>query len=330
MAESNSLSIFSKASVMLAEANTVQKTKELKDMAIVAGEWARRKKLGEEAEQHCRNYALEAERKMGELLRSAEKNRGAEGSGSNQHVKQVRLHSVTAPPTLKELGITKRESAEAQFLASIPVAIFEDVKKGEKTVREVKRDIDRETKREAHKTKTEEAAKKPKNEQVKGPFDIILSDPPWKYDHAEAENRAIENHYNTATVEEICTHKVDTAKDSILFLWATAPKLMEAFQVMEAWGFQYKTQAVWDKEKMGIGYWFRGQHEILMVGTKGKVSPTPEFARVSSVFREKRGEHSKKPECVYEWIEKAFPGLKKLEMYCRTPRKGWASWGNEI
>lgn len=158
---------------------------------------------------------------------------------------------------------------------------------------------------------------------------LVLSDPPWRYDFAETDNRQIENQYPSATVEEICDMAPKTQPDAVLFLWATVAKLTEAFEVMDAWGFEYKTSAVWDKEKIGMGYWFRGQHELLLVGTKGKFSPPEQEARVSSVFREPRGKHSAKPSCVYEWIEKAFPAAVKLEMFCRNPRAGWQVQGNE-
>jgi len=159
---------------------------------------------------------------------------------------------------------------------------------------------------------------------------LILSDPPWKYDFSETASREIENHYNTEEVSGMETHIPETQDDCILFMWATAPKLKEAFELMASWGFEYKTCAVWDKEIIGMGYWFRGQHELLMVGVKGNVSPPLQDFRVSSVFKEKRTKHSKKPECVYEWIEKAFGDKDKLEMYCRTTRDGWAAMGNEI
>ena len=159
--------------------------------------------------------------------------------------------------------------------------------------------------------------------------DLVLADPPWRYDFAETDNRQIENQYPSATVDEICDMAPDTEPNCVLFMWATVAKLREAFQVMDAWGFEYKTSAVWDKEKIGMGYWFRGQHELLLVGTKGTFSPPVAEHRVSSVFREPRGEHSKKPENVYQWIEKAFPAAKKLEMFCRQPRSGWEVFGNE-
>lgn len=158
---------------------------------------------------------------------------------------------------------------------------------------------------------------------------LVLADPPWRYDFAETDSRQIENQYPSATVDEIIAHRPETEPDCVLFMWATVAKLKEALEVMDGWGFEYKTHAVWDKEKIGMGYWFRGQHELLLVGTKGKVSPPEPESRVSSVFREARGGHSVKPECVYEWIERAFSNHNKLEMYCRAPREGWAVFGNE-
>lgn len=158
---------------------------------------------------------------------------------------------------------------------------------------------------------------------------LVLADPPWRYDFAETDSRQIENQYPSATVDDIISHKPDTQPDCVLLLWGTVAKLREAFEVLDGWGFEYKTHAVWDKEKIGMGYWFRGQHELLIVATKGKMSPPEQADRVSSVFREARGGHSAKPECVYQWIEKAFKDHTKLEMYCRAPRDGWLVFGNE-
>ena len=164
---------------------------------------------------------------------------------------------------------------------------------------------------------------------------VLLADPPWQYDFAETDSRQIENQYPTATAEEIATHMQlrwapKLADDCVLFMWATAPKLKEAFVVLEGWGFEYKTHAVWDKEKIGMGYWFRGQHELLLVATRGKKSPPPADSRFASVFREKRdSKHSRKPICVYEAIESMFPDDVKFEMYSRKPRSGWLAGGND-
>jgi len=164
----------------------------------------------------------------------------------------------------------------------------------------------------------------------KGKFNVILADPPWRYQFVETESRAIENHYPSMELEEIKALRIPSDTDSVLYLWATAPKLEEALQVLNAWGFTYKTCAVWDKERKGMGYWFRIQHELLLVGVKGNfATPEPEN-RFDSIFRSPREEHSKKPEIVYEMIEQMFPTAKYLEVFARNIREGWASWGNQI
>jgi N6-adenosine-specific RNA methylase IME4 len=209
--------------------------------------------------------------------------------------------------------------------------VFEQVKNGEKTITEVKKEQKEEKKRQELDVKNAKIMKvieSGKLEHVEE-FEIVLADPPWRYDFSETKCRKIENNYPTATIEDICKHAPKTTENAILFLWATAPKLREAMQVVDAWGFEYKTHAIWDKCKIGMGYWFRGQHELLIVATKGNASPPIAENRVSSIFKEARGEHSKKPDCVYEWIESAFVSYKKLEMYARSNRPGWKSWGAE-
>jgi N6-adenosine-specific RNA methylase IME4 len=131
-------------------------------------------------------------------------------------------------------------------------------------------------------------------------------------------------------LEEIKAMDLPADDNCVLFLWVTAPFLADAMHVLKAWGFTYKTGAVWDKERLGMGYWFRIQHEHLLIAVRGDVkTPYPEN-RVSSVIRAPRGEHSKKPECVYDMIEKMFPGERYLELFARTTRDGWSSWGNEV
>lgn len=132
------------------------------------------------------------------------------------------------------------------------------------------------------------------------------------------------------SVDEICALKIPSAKNAVLYLWATAPKLLEALKVMEAWGFEYKTQAVWDKEVIGMGFWFRGQHEILLVGVKGNFSPPSPSYRLPSVFREKRGKHSKKPNAIRDHIRAWTGNFNRLELFCRERTAGWDVWGNEV
>lgn len=162
-----------------------------------------------------------------------------------------------------------------------------------------------------------------------GEYSVLLADPPWDYDFAETTNRDLANQYATMSVPDLKGLDIPAADDSVLYLWATAPKLPEALAVMRAWGFQYKTGAVWDKQSIGMGYWFRGRHEHLLVGTKGEFSPPEAKHRVASVIESQREEHSAKPDAVYQLIEAAFPGHGKIELFARGTRQGWDTWGDE-
>jgi N6-adenosine-specific RNA methylase IME4 len=163
-------------------------------------------------------------------------------------------------------------------------------------------------------------------------FDLVYADPPWQYDFSETQERAIENQYPTMTVDEICALPISdvVGEDCVLFLWATAPKLPEAMQVMEAWGFEYRTQMVWVKDRVGMGYYVRNQHELLLIGKRGDVPVPRENVRPSSVLHAPRAEHSRKPDEFYEAIEAMYPDLEKVELFCRRPREGWAVWGLEV
>lgn len=164
----------------------------------------------------------------------------------------------------------------------------------------------------------------------RGNYDVIYADPPWKYDFSKSDSRSIEAHYPTMTLEEICNLKIPSAKDSVLFLWATMPKIRESLKVAESWGFEYKTGMVWVKEKMGMGYYARGRHELLLIATKGDTSPPGTVRRGDSVIHAGRTEHSKKPEIVYEIIESMYPGHDYLELFARSKRDGWTVWGLEV
>jgi N6-adenosine-specific RNA methylase IME4 len=115
----------------------------------------------------------------------------------------------------------------------------------------------------------------------------------------------------------------------MLYVWATAPKLAECMQVIEAWGFEYRTCLVWDKEVIGMGFYARNQHELLLVCKRGNIPAPFPGTQPSSVYRERRTEHSTKPVFYYEMIEQAYPGLPKIELFSRSPRRGWTAWGNE-
>ena len=132
-----SLAIFSRGSQLLAEANTIQKAKDLKDLALTAADWARRKGMGEEAVQYARSYALDAERKMGQMLIEAPKAKGTQGQLRGDVPKGARvggdkseLPTKPQPPTLHALGLTKRDSSQAQKMARLSEEKFQAVKAG--------------------------------------------------------------------------------------------------------------------------------------------------------------------------------------------------------
>jgi N6-adenosine-specific RNA methylase IME4 len=162
-----------------------------------------------------------------------------------------------------------------------------------------------------------------------GPFDVLYVDPPWRYDYAPTDSRAIENQYPTMELDDICALNPPAADDVVLFLWATSPKLAESMAVLDAWKFEYRTCMVWVKDRIGMGYYARQQHELLLIAKRGE-PPVPEpSARPSSVVTADRADHSVKPDVFYDLIEQMYPGRRYGEMFARRPRKGWGSWGNQ-
>ena len=161
-------------------------------------------------------------------------------------------------------------------------------------------------------------------------YDIIYADPPWRYSFSKSSSRKIENQYPTMSLQDIKDFKVPAKENSVLYLWATAPKLREALEVLEVWGFEYKTHMIWDKQKIGMGYWFRGRHELLLVGVKGKFSPPAPPDRTPSVIHISRNRHSEKPDQVRDMITRQFPHALKIELFARKHAPGWNAQGDEL
>ena len=165
-------------------------------------------------------------------------------------------------------------------------------------------------------------------------YGVILADPEWEFqvwNEDTGSDRSAENHYPTSTLGEIKKRDVPSiaADDSVLFLWATPPMLPQALEVMAAWGFSYKSQWAWVKDKAGNGYWNRNQHEILLLGTRGNVPAPIQGPKSASVIFAPVAQHSEKPKAFYRLIEGHFPTLPKIELNAREKRKGWTAWGNE-
>ena len=222
----------------------------------------------------------------------------------------------------------------AADVASLPKAEQKEIiAKGEKEILNAAKKIRAERSSKRRKERVEKIINISSNNaelSVDKLYPVVYADPPWRYEDGTIRDcDQIENHYPTMSLDEICELGIPAAKDAILFMWTTAPKLYESMKVLDSWGFSYRSCGVWDKQKMGLGYYFRVQHEILMIATRGDI-PVPEVAnRPRSVVSIPRTKHSAKPHEFAEIIEQMYPEFSKIELFCRTPRQGWDVWGNQ-
>ena len=175
-------------------------------------------------------------------------------------------------------------------------------------------------------------------ETLKQRYKVIYADPPWYFKSfsKKGEARSATRHYNCMSVDDICNIDVNRVADdnSVLLMWVTDPYLLDAFKVMESWGFNYKTVGfTWVKTNKskgyftGMGYWTRSNPEMCLLGTKGK--PKRLDMSVKQLVVSQRREHSRKPDEVYNRIEKMLEG-PYLEMFARNTRQGWDNFGNEV
>jgi len=173
-------------------------------------------------------------------------------------------------------------------------------------------------------------------------YATILADPPWRFEtwSERGKGRAPERHYPTMRRKEIEALPVGelAATNCALFLWATWPMLESAFDLIAAWGFRYKTCAfLWAKVRqqqtemfepfVGLGYWTRANSEPCLLATRG--NPKRMNKDVQQLIIEPRREHSRKPDCVRERIERLVYG-PYLELFARSRRKDWDNWGNDV
>jgi len=170
-------------------------------------------------------------------------------------------------------------------------------------------------------------------------YGAIYADPPWTFQtwSKRGRGRAAERHYkSTSNLDKIKTMPIEklAADDCALFLWATWPNLDDAREVITAWGFTYKTCAfLWVKETkrgnglhFGLGYWTRANSEPCLLATRGK--PKRLHADVAQIIMEPVREHSRKPDCARQRIERLVAG-PYVELFARSQCPNWDYWGNE-
>jgi N6-adenosine-specific RNA methylase IME4 len=250
---------------------------------------------------------------------------------------------ITSPAILSTVSTLYKNGAETATEILASDHIYDPVKETnipvtddfEAEILEARENIIRVHKSEARKQRIYQAQSLPDEY-----LNVVYADPPWQYSNSGL-NGAAEKHYDTMPTPDICklleeyqfTGKV--AKNAVLFMWVTNSHVPDALKVMEAWGFTYKANFVWEKDKSAYGnlaFYNKGQHELLFVGTKGTMTPfIPNDQLPTSILRTAKSEHSRKPEETYELIETLYPGCNYLELFARRqePRSSWTFWGDE-
>jgi N6-adenosine-specific RNA methylase IME4 len=181
-------------------------------------------------------------------------------------------------------------------------------------------------------------------------YKIIYADPAWNYNSRNNLKTKFGGgamkHYPTMDLKEIKNIPVKemSDKNSVLFLWVTFPKLKEGLEVMEAWGFEYKTLGFsWHKTNkdgslfFGVGSYSKSNCEVCLFGTKGNVGIKEaenklwvKSHKVSSAINAPRERHSKKPDEIRKRIVELFGDIPRIELFARQRHAGWDAWGNEI
>jgi N6-adenosine-specific RNA methylase IME4 len=170
-----------------------------------------------------------------------------------------------------------------------------------------------------------------------GRYRVWYADPPWPYNDSGVINddnygRA-ERHYPTMSIDDLREMGEEIGQrcpaDAVLFMWATSPFLEAAFQVVQAWGFQYKTSFVWDKVRHNYGHYNSVRHEYLLICTRGSCTPDVPKLFDSVQVIERSDKHSEKPEEFREIIDTLYPTGPRIELFSRAAVEGWERWGNE-
>jgi len=167
-------------------------------------------------------------------------------------------------------------------------------------------------------------------------YKIIYADPPWQYNNQNTGGSMIsgsKNQYPTMSVDEIKRLPVPkiSDKNSCLFLWVTTPFLPDGIEIMKEWGFNYKTSIYWRKiMSLGMGFWFRGQVEVLLFGIRGNIKAFR--SQKCNFIQSKCYKHSQKPKEIYGIIRDIsikFNLNPKIELFAREQIEGWDVWGNQ-
>lgn len=210
----------------------------------------------------------------------------------------------------------------------------ERLSQGEETINKIYTILKRQEK--VKKIKKDLIKRKPK--QIKNKkYEIVYADPAWKYNRKIGEGIA-EEQYSLSSLDTMKKIPINhtTEKNSVLFMWVTFPLLKEGLELIDSWGFKYKTCAFnWiklnknGKPFFGIGYYTKSNSEICLLGVKGKGLPILDNT-ISQIIMTQKDIHSKKPQEVRNLITQLFGDRKRIELFAREKVKGWDTYGNEV
>jgi N6-adenosine-specific RNA methylase IME4 len=356
------------ARAALAAARSVDEVKEIRDKveamrcyAIMANDTV--------LEADAAELRVRAERRLGQLLiEEKAAGRLASGTRGQLSGRDASGGARVAPPEerpkLADLGIDKHLSARAQRIAGVEEGAFEAaIARARKRIREgdkVSLDIAAVDKIARRADRERELGARQRALPQKN-YGVIYVDYPRRfrvYSRDSGLGRSPENHYPTMTFDEILALPVPAlaAPDCVLFMWSTAASLLDDLEIMAEWGFialrprdangrlvrggdgaplapvgagSYRSHAIWLQDRLGLGFWFREVHEILLVGARGKIVAPAPGTQDRSVIGAPLGRHSEKPTLFAEMIERLFPTLPKIELFARVARPGWDRWGYE-
>ena len=198
---------------------------------------------------------------------------------------------------------------------------------GELSINQAYKEIRRAEKKKAFDAKVEKLKALPELPAIDRKYDVIVIDPPWDYgEKYDPDTRKGVAPYPTLSIGQIEKINIPATDNAVLWLWTTQRFLYPAFDLLEKWGFTYKTILVWNKDKLGLGNWLRHQCEFCLLAVKGH--PLWDNTAYRDYIVEHGREHSRKPEAFYQMVNNICYGAK-IDYFARTQRDGWDCYGNE-
>jgi N6-adenosine-specific RNA methylase IME4 len=313
----------------LIQAESLPDIKAIVDKTAILANAAKTANLGFEVVNQVQEIRLDAEIKLGHVIIGLKGNGELKAGGDRQSIVVANDNAFN----LADYGITRDLSSRSQALAKSEKRVKADaaeiLKKGKElsilAIFDYLRGLDKrkEKDRVVQKLRTQPLP------DPDGTFDVIVIDPPWKYNYrAEDYTHRARLQYPDMTLEEIMALPIGihANENCILWLWATNAFLRDAFALVEHWEFEFKTILTWAKDKMGMGDWLRGKTEHCLFAIRGK--PVVVLTNQTTLLPAPSREYSRKPDEFFALVDALCPGTK-LEMFARETRPGWRAWGAE-